>query len=351
MCIAIYKPAKIELSEETLQNCWDNNDDGAGYMFSWNNELVIRKGFFSFDDFYSMYKIDSEDNPESNFVLHFRISTSGNIDKRNTHPHRITKDLALVHNGVLSIDVPNGSPFSDTILFSKVLSSLPRGWNKNHGIIFLVEEYLGSRNKIVLMNNKGKVFIINENAGKWDNGCWFSNNSYHYSRTYSCGYTTSCYSPGYTVTKPNKEIKLLKPSPATVSSDIVEQSKLVNSVFKLGSSTGCIDTTSGIIYAEDCCYIPVEEEDIPRNYEVTPGRGAYYVRLPYADPMFSDKLQNTVGFLTYEDTILNFPKGDIENKALCDCCHEVFNKSYVDEDLGMCIPCFMDFETKVGKAG
>ena len=46
MCIAIYKPADKILSQETLNECYDSNPDGAGFMYAQDKKLHIEKGFF-----------------------------------------------------------------------------------------------------------------------------------------------------------------------------------------------------------------------------------------------------------------------------------------------------------------
>ena len=55
MCIIAYKPKGQALpSKETLQMCWNNNEDGAGYMFANDGRVWISKGFATFDKFYSV---------------------------------------------------------------------------------------------------------------------------------------------------------------------------------------------------------------------------------------------------------------------------------------------------------
>ena len=46
MCVICYKPKGIAFPEERiLQNCFDNNPDGAGFMWPENGKVHIRKGF------------------------------------------------------------------------------------------------------------------------------------------------------------------------------------------------------------------------------------------------------------------------------------------------------------------
>jgi hypothetical protein len=52
MCIIVYKPKGIELpKEDILKNCFDNNADGAGYMYAHKGKVLIHKGFMDWEDF------------------------------------------------------------------------------------------------------------------------------------------------------------------------------------------------------------------------------------------------------------------------------------------------------------
>src|SRR5688572_22394359 len=128
MCIAILKPEGIVIPEYRLRNCFENNPDGAGFMYAdrASDSVKIRKGFFTFNAFMQAYTHAVEDAPDATFGIHFRISTSGRIDKHNGHPHRIDRRTAVIHNGILDIQVPKESPDSDTVIFCRgVLSALP----------------------------------------------------------------------------------------------------------------------------------------------------------------------------------------------------------------------------------
>ncbi len=175
MCIIVYKPAKAIVTRQTLKNCWSANNDGAGFMWSEDNELHILKGYMSFKSFYRDWRKNVNDSQSA--VLHFRIKTHGNIDKANTHPHAINDRVAIAHNGIM-YGYGLHDTISDTGMFVKlVLQQLPNNWWKNTGIQRLLEDALGS-NKIVLMTNTGEVQIYGETLGEWSNGSWFSNITY-----------------------------------------------------------------------------------------------------------------------------------------------------------------------------
>lgn len=128
MCIAIVKPMGAKLPDrELLRKCWDNNPDGAGLMYNNGENVIIHKGFSKFKGFYKyLRKLDNEiDLTNKDLVLHFRIATSGGVNRECTHPFPITKNLlemkkldnvceyGFAHNGI--IDGYGTKDFSDTM--------------------------------------------------------------------------------------------------------------------------------------------------------------------------------------------------------------------------------------------
>jgi len=55
MCIAILKPDGENIKKDRLDNCFFNNDDGAGFMYAKDGILHFFKGFFKFKDFWNSY--------------------------------------------------------------------------------------------------------------------------------------------------------------------------------------------------------------------------------------------------------------------------------------------------------
>lgn len=183
MCIIAIQPKGTIISKETLRNCWDNNDDGGGIMYANKGRIEVRKELHSFDKFMKM-KTDA-DKLGGTIVLHFRIGTSGGINKENIHPFKVNDSLYFCHNGVLDIDVPKSSPINDTQIFNNAfMKGLPKGFEHDETIMNLLEYSIGSRNKFVFLNSLGEFFILNESEGVWDDGAWFSNTSYLYSYYY-----------------------------------------------------------------------------------------------------------------------------------------------------------------------
>lgn len=176
MCIAIYKPSDKILSQETLNECYDSNPDGAGFMYAQDKKLHIEKGFFSYDSFYNAFK----QHEHKQAVIHFRIKTHGKIDTTNCHPFAVNNAIGFVHNGII-----NGfgdTDHSDTIGFNNaILQPLVHKWGNlalfQDPIINLIEGRIGY-SKLVFLDRHGNHKIMNEGKGVWDDGVWYSNNSY-----------------------------------------------------------------------------------------------------------------------------------------------------------------------------
>jgi len=199
MCIAVFKPSKVRLSKATLEECFTNNPDGAGYMYAHEGKIIIKKGFFTFEDFWKAYNVSINGYAKkADMVLHFRISTHGLIDEPNCHPHKINDRIAFVHNGIISnVKVPVGSKVSDTVLFNeKVLRKLPRKFEDNIAIQELIEEYIGY-SKLIFLDRFGASTIINDHMGTYDKGCWFSNTTYKKPKAIVKSYKSSTYYSDY----------------------------------------------------------------------------------------------------------------------------------------------------------
>lgn len=176
MCIAIMKSENKKISKTTLQRCYDANPDGAGFMFAEDKELHVKKGYFTFKEFYKEYK------PHENkqVLLHFRIKTHGPIDKNNCHPFLVNNGLGFIHNGIIS--GYGDDKQSDTIQFNNAILKKIVNKHGNIGlfedpVVELIENVIGY-SKLVFLDRHGNYRIMNEEKGHWNNGVWYSNNSY-----------------------------------------------------------------------------------------------------------------------------------------------------------------------------
>ena len=197
MCIAILKTKDGNITDEQLLNCFDNNPDGAGLAYTKDNKIIVVKGIFEATQFVEEYhKAVAE--ADGAMLVHCRIGTSGFKDYTNCHPHVVSDECVMIHNGILSIDVPKDSKVSDTVLYvEQYLKPLPKDFMLNDGIMSLITDHIGAGNKFVFLNNRGDFSIANEEAGHWKNGVWFSNYSYEAYSFYTKGYKgkSKAYSP------------------------------------------------------------------------------------------------------------------------------------------------------------
>jgi hypothetical protein len=182
MCLALYQPAGKQVPESYLRTAFDNNPDGAGFMyFDDSGELVIEKnmGYPEFiDEYETAWALYGKNSP---FAVHFRWATHGTKSIENVHPFRVNKHTAFIHNGVLGCVLEDNIK-SDTAVFAeKYLAALPDQWFDNKYLFDMVEQY-ATGSKLVVMTNDPKAeycaYILNESSGKWDDGVWYSNTSY-----------------------------------------------------------------------------------------------------------------------------------------------------------------------------
>lgn len=181
MCIIVYQKSGEHVGKRTLRRCWAGNPDGAGFMWAEDGKVEISKGHFTFRSLYRTYRAQQRLTPDADFVLHFRIQTSGGMDYANCHPFRLAVDLGFVHNGILAtVDVPPQSIISDTGIFCRdILGMMKDGFLESPGVVHLLEVYaVANASKFIFLDGRGNVTISNEDAGVWDGGIWYSGKAY-----------------------------------------------------------------------------------------------------------------------------------------------------------------------------
>lgn len=178
MCIAILN-TKIggRLPKNYIKNSWDNNNMGGGLLWNREGQLLTYKTY-NYKQYLTKYNKLRNDNKVDSIVLHFRIATSGKDGEENLHPFLVNKNLGFVHNGVIS--GLGNLKHSDTYQFNDILKGFTHDFLECSTTKAFINNYIGSGNKLLFLDNKGKHTIINEKAGHWDesNGNWFSNSSY-----------------------------------------------------------------------------------------------------------------------------------------------------------------------------
>lgn len=286
MCIAIYKPEGKVLSQATLKECYDNNPDGAGFMYAEGKKLHIEKGFFSYKTFYDAFK--KHENKQA--VIHFRIKTHGKIDTANCHPFAVNNSVGFVHNGVIS--GYGDSDFSDTVRFNEaILRPLVNKWGNlalfQDPIIELIEGRIGY-SKLVFLDRHGNHKIMNEAKGVWDDGVWYSNTSY---KPYVAPVTTwpsktTWYDTDYDWKKPvaTYKTKVTPPKPSVVK--VGTMVELLEDVADPGTLT--------VYETGELCEVVAVNKDFTCDlmHEGVRGEASFLYNVPYHSLSFVDEFED-----------------------------------------------------------
>lgn len=133
MCVIAYYPANVDAKKATLENCFDNNPDGAGIMYQANGKVIITKGFMTFDAFYEAFSIRFQGRWSGSSLasLLLALLMLATVTLPNLRWHwwnevslKNVVNAALAHNGVLSGFSPTGgikAKYSDTMNFIKTV--------------------------------------------------------------------------------------------------------------------------------------------------------------------------------------------------------------------------------------
>jgi len=195
MCLIVVKPNSVGLPKKSwLKNGFDLNPHGVGiaHLPAQGKMIHIKKDFDTFTQFWNY--IETEVGKDDILVIHFRLATSGKVDKGNRHPFPVSKNLsflrrtdvycrvAAAHNGVLQ-QFSRDSKFSDTQLFISEILAHIKDKLDNPGIRKLVSHFLGNDRLVVLFRD-GRIELF----GEWieDGGCYWSNDGYRL-RVYRAG--------------------------------------------------------------------------------------------------------------------------------------------------------------------
>lgn len=178
MCIAIFKPAGIEVPVDHLKKGWVHNSDGGGFAFVNEGKINIVKGLMNWKDWLETYQEAEFMFPDSPFLIHFRIRSMGDRDEANTHPYELPDGMgALIHNGTLrGTGAEYGTGPSDTALFTKKYGKALTFdiVEKEKMVLESAIEY----NKIAILYADGRHQILNESLGMEMNGVWYSNDTF-----------------------------------------------------------------------------------------------------------------------------------------------------------------------------
>jgi hypothetical protein len=190
MCLLVFMPEGKTASKQSLEQASWYNDDGFGWAIRTPDKILVGKNM-DFDKAYEEF-IAARSSYNGDALFHLRITTQGKTDLDNCHPFYVGKDQLTVvaHNGMLDV-ADDKSGRSDTRIFAESLMPKRGGisfLNGEHNIKRLEDWAKGSKLVFLTANpaSKWRYVIVNMNDGHWgkdeDEGVWFSNSSYKYSR-------------------------------------------------------------------------------------------------------------------------------------------------------------------------
>lgn len=175
MCLIAASKAGVSIPKKYLRNGFRENPHGAGFMAHKNGKIFLRKGFTSFKDFWRIFR----EYQNCDKVVHFRYGNIGKINVENCHPFWVSPDLAMAHNGTISIATKDGK--SDTRTFTELvlqqLNNDDKKFLENPQLTYLIGKAIGN-SKLAFLNSAGEIIIINKHLGVEHENIWFSNNDY-----------------------------------------------------------------------------------------------------------------------------------------------------------------------------
>ena len=170
---------------------FENNPDGAGFMYVKDGQVVIDKGYMGYKNIYKKIRKLLESEGDRNIVVHFRIGTSGKNDQKTTHPYpispdtdllqklKMTTDLGMVHNGIISGYEDKYRPdLNDTQVFIRDFLSILKGLNKQFYLMPRVEDMLEDMtgSKLCFLDTKDRITTVGYFYEV--DGCLYSNTTY-----------------------------------------------------------------------------------------------------------------------------------------------------------------------------
>jgi len=181
MCIIVYNRDGKALDKKAMQVAFENNPHGYGIM--WYDEGRVKTLRRHGNTFEQLWKTLEKFEGVS-YALHLRWRTRGADGLQQCHPHRVTnkekgdaEDIFLMHNGTLGQFVSHAS-LSDTKMFARkmrlLMASGEKGFNR---ALAEMNRHIEASfvNRLLFMDSTGEVTFVNEDAGVWEDGVWYSN--------------------------------------------------------------------------------------------------------------------------------------------------------------------------------
>lgn len=194
MCLLMVASPNSTPKKKDLECASCNNPHGFGYAVIAGDKIITGRGMSSkkiIKEFLAVRK----QYPNGHAMFHARYATHGVKNQENCHPFKVgNSELSyLGHNGILDIKIANGDKRSDSRVFAEDVLPKLGGVSAldDDNVMKMFNKWAtGSKIAILTLDPAAKYdcYIINEDAGHWDNeGIWWSNSTYKAIESYAWG--------------------------------------------------------------------------------------------------------------------------------------------------------------------
>lgn len=177
MCLIIFSPKLAPIPLQHIRESWKQNSHGAGIMWIQDGGVCVEKGFMKLKDL--LARVSELNGRVPCLAVHLRWATHGAHSKELCHPFPLHETGQLMHNGILSMDLPSKWTGSDTSYFAEQVSkNFDPNWitaEKNNWFIRKVMDELTSGSRMLYLYPTRY-----HTTGNWHekDGVMYSNYSY-----------------------------------------------------------------------------------------------------------------------------------------------------------------------------
>jgi len=184
MCLLSYFPAGVLPDAGALRNGAVFNDDGHGFAIVTDDHMIVEHDMDA-ELMIATFETLRRRYPQGPALFHSRFATHGTRSLANCHPFPVGGDpcTVLAHNGVLPalVQPTDGDPRSDTRIVAEDFLPL-FGPLRTRAARLRLQRWMRPTNKMVILTVdrrfRQRAYILNEDAGIWDGGIWYSNDGY-----------------------------------------------------------------------------------------------------------------------------------------------------------------------------
>ncbi|CCF63614.1 hypothetical protein [Nocardia cyriacigeorgica] len=191
MCILTFVKPGIAPNLDNLRAGALANPHGHGYAIHTGTDILVGRGMNA-DTLIDEFAAARSRHPDGPALFHSRLATHGPRNRDNCHPFAVGGDerTVMAHNGILPANVhpKPGDLRSDTrIAAENFLPARPFGSLDSWSGRERLEQWLGTDKMVLLTVDpayRHPAYIFNEHRGHWNEGSWYSNDSYLLAATY-----------------------------------------------------------------------------------------------------------------------------------------------------------------------